>query len=700
MEADFSGYLTRYGVKCTDGRRILAHAFKDSDGTQIPLVWQHQHDAPTNVLGHLSLQHKDDGVYALGFFNDTPSGQHAKGMVIHKDIVALSVYANGLVQKGTDVLHGNIREGSLVLAGANPGAYIDFVNIVHGDDEYVSDDEAVIYTDELIKVEGVTTGTPPVPAVAHQSAAVVIAPKPDLAQAVSGLSAAMPDAQPAAQPATEPPTVSDVINSLSDQQREVVYALIGAAVAQGGSVAQQDGSVVQQGDTTGDAPATSTNQKGDANVTRNVFDQTTGDAATSAGPPVLTHSDVQDIFASARKGGSLKEAVEEYALSHGITAIDLMFPDAKAVTDTPDWVSRRQEWVADILGKTHHTPFSRIKNLLADITLDEARARGYVKGAMKREEWFAVSRRITTPQTIYKKQKLDRDDIVDITDFDVVQWLKAEMRVMLDEEVARAVLVGDGRDVADPDKISETNVRPIVTDSDVYTTTVNIAPSSFDSLGEDGIVDGVMTAMQYFMGTGQPTLYAARSWITKMLLAKDTLGRRLHATLTELADAMGVGSVVPVDVMETMTATLIGIIVNPSDYTLGTDRGGEVNFFDDFDIDYNKFTYLYETRLSGALTKYKSALVIAIFSGAGGVLANPTAPTFVKATGVVTIPTMANVTYVSVNDTTGAESAALTAGAQTAIAQGAAVHIRAKAAATFAFASNAVNNWTFQRPLP
>jgi hypothetical protein len=693
MEADFGGYLTRYGVQCTDGRRILQHAFKASDGSQIPLVWQHQHDAPTNVLGYLALQHRDDGVYAKGFFNDTPTGQHARAMVVHKDVVALSVYANGLVQKGNDVLHGNIREGSLVLAGANPGAYIDFVNVVHADgDVSVADDEAIIYTDELIVVEGVTTGTPPVPAVAHQSGTAVVPAKPDLAQAVSGLSAAMPDAQSAG----EPPSVSDVINSLNDQQREVVYALIGAAVA------QQDGSAVQQAATTGDDPATSTDKKGDANVTRNVFDQTTADAAaTSAGPATtLSHSDIQDIFASARKGGSLKEAVEEYALAHGITAIDLMFPDARAVTDTPDWVSRRQEWVADVLSKTHHTPFSRIKNLLADITLDEARARGYVKGAMKREEWFAVSRRITTPQTVYKKQRLDRDDIIDITDFDVVQWLKAEMRVMLDEEVARAVLVGDGRDVADPDKISETNVRPIVTDSDVYTTTVNIAPSSFDALGEDGIVDGVLSAMQYFMGTGQPTLYAARSWITKMLLAKDTLGRRLHATLTELADAMGVGAVVPVDVMETMTSTLIGIIVNLSDYTLGTDRGGEVNFFDDFDIDYNKFTYLYETRLSGALTKYKSALVISLFSGAGGVLANPTPPTFVKATGVVTIPTMANVTYVSVNDTTGAESAALTAGAQAAIAQGASVHIRAKAAATFAFASNAVNNWTFQRPLP
>jgi hypothetical protein len=699
MEADFGGYLTRYGVTCTDGRRILQHAFKASDGSQIPLVWQHQHDAPTNVLGYLDLQHRDDGVYAKGFFNDTPTGLHAKAMVAHKDVVALSVYANGLVQKGNDVLHGNIREGSLVLAGANPGAYIDFVNVVHADgDVSVADDEAIIYTDELIVVEGVTTGTPPVPAVAHQSGTAVVPAKPDLAQAVSGLSAAMPDAQPA----SEPPTVNDVINSLNDQQREVVYALIGAAVAQGGSAAPQDGSAVQQAATTGDDPATSTDKKGDANVTRNVFDQTTADAAaTSAGPATtLSHSDIQDIFASARKGGSLKEAVEEYALAHGITAIDLMFPDARAVTDTPDWVSRRQEWVADVLSKTHHTPFSRIKNLLADITLDEARARGYVKGAMKREEWFAVSRRITTPQTVYKKQRLDRDDIIDITDFDVVQWLKAEMRVMLDEEVARAVLVGDGRDVADPDKISETNVRPIVTDSDVYTTTVNIAPSSFDALGEDGIVDGVLSAMQYFMGTGQPTLYAARSWITKMLLAKDTLGRRLHATLTELADAMGVGAVVPVDVMETMTSTLIGIIVNLSDYTLGTDRGGEVNFFDDFDIDYNKFTYLYETRLSGALTKYKSALVISLFSGAGGVLANPTPPTFVKATGVVTIPTMANVTYVSVNDTTGAESAALTAGAQAAIAQGASVHIRAKAAATFAFASNAVNNWTFQRPLP
>jgi hypothetical protein len=682
MGPDFSGYLTKYGIKCTDGRTIKQFAFQSSNGTQVPLVWQHQHDAPGNVLGYLQLIHKDDGVRADGYFNDTEAGQNAKKLVIHKDIVALSVYANQLVQNGLEVVHGMIREGSLVLAGANPGAAIDFINISHGDGDFVvSEDEAVIYSGEDIEIGDQ-------PAVVHQATVTTTTTTndttPPLAQAVSGtdlaVSAAAPVAQATPSSGDGGPSVNDVINSLTPQQREVVYALIGAAMS--------------QSDTEPDQSAVQADQKGDAQVSRNVFDQT-GDGNAAAGP-VLTHADVKAIFTSAHKQGSLKQAVEEWALAHSIQNIDLLFPDAQTVGDgTPDWISRRQAWVAGVLGGTRHTPFTRIKSLFADITLDEARARGYVKGALKREEFFGLTKRVTTPQTVYKKQKLDRDDILDITDFDVVQWLKTEMRVMLDEEIARAILIGDGRDVADPDKINEANIRPILTDAELYVTKVNINLSDASSTNEE-IVDGVMSAMQFFQGTGVPTLYTARSWITKMLLTKDTLGRRLHSSITELADAMGVGSIVPVDVFESMTGSLIGIIVNLQDYAVGTDRGGEVTFFDDFDIDYNQFKYLYETRLSGALIKYKAALVVSLTNLI--MLANPTSPTFVKATGVVTIPTMANVTYVSVNDTTGAESAALTAGPQSAIAAGAQVHIRAKPAGTHSFADNASNNWTFQRP--
>lgn len=675
MEPDFSGYLTKYGIKCTDGRTIKHHAFQTSDGIQVPLVWQHLHDAPDNILGYLSLKHMDDGVRADGFFNETKAGLAAKALVMHKDIVALSVYANQLVQKGLDVVHGMIKEGSLVLAGANPGALIDFINITHGDgDMQVSEDEAIIYSGDAIILSS---------AVAHQAAAVITGSppaKPDLAQAVSGLGELVPAAQPVSQQG-DGATVNDVINSLTEQQREVVYALIGAAMSQ--SATQSDPSAV----------LASTDPKGDPQVT-NVFDQTTGDATAAAGP-VLTHADIRGIFDAAHKGGSLKEAVEEFALAHGITNIDLMFPDARNVETTPEFIARRMAWVNNVLSGTRHTPFSRIRNHFADITLDQARARGYVKGALKREEFFNITRRVTTPQTIYKKQKLDRDDILDITDFDVVTWLKSEMRLMLDEEVARAVLIGDGRDVADPDKINEANIRPILTDNDIYVSKVNVNLTDANSTPEE-IVDGVMNAMQWFMGTGVPTLYCARSWMTKMLLTKDTLGRRLHDTPASLASAMGVGDIVPVDVMESMASTLIGIIVNIADYTIGSDRGGEVNFFDFFDIDYNQFKYLYETRLSGALTHYRSAIVLNVTSST--MLANPTPPTFVVATGVVTIPTMANVTYVSVNDTTGAESAALTAGAQAPIASGASVHIRAKAASGYTFADNLSNNWTFQRP--
>jgi hypothetical protein len=666
MVPDFSGYVTKYGIKCSDGRTILAHAFKGNDGQQIPLVWQHQHDAPENILGHLVLTHQSDGVRADGFFNATPVGQQAKALVLHKDITALSIYANQLVQKGQNVTHGNIREGSLVLSGANPGAFIDFINIQHGDGQTaVLDDEAIIYTDEVLEHASVTI--------------------PGAKRVVPG-KAPMPPA-PAAGSTTEPAndndaddlppnaSVEDVVNSLTDQQKSVVYALVGAAM--------------QQSD---NDPNGTNNKKGDGSVTRNVFDQT--DDNSKAAGTTLSHADREAIFASARKGGSLKDAVEEYALAHGIDSISTLFPYDQAVTDTPEFISRRMEWVAGVLASTRKTPFSRIRSWTADITQEEARAKGYIKTNLKKEEFFAVSRRITTPQTIYKKQKLDRDDILDITDFDVVSWLQTEMRVMLDEELARAILVGDGRQVDDPDKINATNVRPIFGDDQMYVSTLEVDLTDASSTADE-IVDAVVTGFRFYRGSGNPVMYTTLPYLSKMLLAKDTLGRRLYPTKVELAAALGVSAIIACEALE-QTPNLIGIIVNLLDYTIGADKGGEVSMFDFFDIDYNQFKYLMETRMSGAMTKYKGALVVMEFAGAGGMLPEPTSPTFVEGTGVVTIPTVSHVTYVTVASD-GTESGALSAGAQTALVAGASTHIRAKAASTYSFPDDATDDWTFTR---
>lgn len=655
MGPDFSGYVTKYGVRCTDGRMILAHAFKGNDGAKIPLVWQHQHADPANVLGHLVLAHREDGVWCDGFFNETPSGKQAKALVIHKDIDKLSIFANQIVQNGSNVTHGQIREGSLVLAGANPGAFIQNINVAHGDDVQVLDSEAVIFSGEAIVHAGSTTVSQPT-------------------RMVPG-NGSMPAPSEPGDSTGDGPSVDDVFNSLTDVQKETVYALIGAAAEHSGII----------------NPDT---QKGDTSVTRNVFNNG-GDGAAPAGI-TLSHDDMKGIFADAVKTGSLKEALNAYTVQHGIDNIDQLFPFERDVQDTPEFISRRMEWVQSVLGGVRKTPFARIRTRTADITMDDARARGYIKGTMKKEEFFPVARRVTTPQTVYKKQKLDRDDIVDITDFDVVTWLMTEMRVMLDEEIARAVLVGDGRAVDDPDKINETNIRPILTDDELYVTTLNIDLTDASS-SPDEIVDAIVAGMQYYRGSGNPVLYTTLPYLSKLLLAKDTLGRRLYASKTELATAMGVRDIVPVEVMEGY-AGVIGIIVNLTDYTIGADKQGQVTSFDFFDIDFNQYKYLTETRCSGALIKFKCALALREFSGAGGMLADPTPPTFVKSTGVVTIPTIpAHVSYVTVNDTTGVESSALTTGAQTAITAGSSVHIRAKAASTYSFTSNATDDWTFKR---
>lgn len=675
VAADFSGYVTRSGIQCTDGRTIAPAAFKEMDGKQVPLVWQHQHNDPANVLGHVVLSHRDNGIWGEGFFNDTEKGQNAKKLVQHKDIKSLSIYANQLVQQARNVMHGVIREVSLVMAGANPGASIENVAVAHGDgSEFdVLADEAVIYPGDELQHAGSVTVSPP------------------KRIQVPG-NGPMPTAKD--DPAVEPvddhdgddlpadATVQQVFDSLTDQQKELFYATVGAA-------AQQDGmdEGIQQAD------ITEPHKEGSAPMPRNVFDQSADDAAPATQRRTLSHSDMEEIFTAAKKDGSLKAAVEGFALQHGIDDISTLFPYDQAVTDTPDFISRRVEWVASVLAGTKKTPFARIRSWTADITFQEARAKGYVKGSLKKEEFIRIARRITTPQTVYKKQKLDRDDILDVTEFNMVTWLQTEMRLMLDEELARAILIGDGRDPDDPDKIDSANVRPIYGDDQMYVTPINVDLTDSNSTNDE-IVDAVVNAMRFYRGSGNPVFYTTRIWLAKLLLIKDTLGRRIYPTMQELSAAMGVSDIVAVEAMES-SPELIGIVVNLADYTTGTDKGGEVNMFDFFDIDYNQYKYLMETRMSGALTKYRSALTLVQFGGAGGMLADPDVPTFDNTTGVGTIPTVTHVTYVTVADD-GTESDALDAGAQTAIAAGAYVTYRAKPASTYEFSTDNFE-WTFRR---
>jgi len=561
MEADFSGYATKAGLKCSDGRTIMPDAFKHCDGMSVPLVWQHGHHSPDNVLGHAVLEYRNDGVYAYGYFNDTSSAVNAKTLVQHKDITALSIYANQLVERGKQVFHGMIRELSLVLSGANPGALIDNVSFAHSDGQIeVMDDEAIIYT---------------------------------------GLTLEHADQEDEELVHEDDQTIQDVYESLSEEQKNVLHYMVGAALE------EASGKSVEQSASQDEKNLT--HQEGNDDMPRNVFEQT-DDKPEEQKAHTLSHDDMKGIVADAAKSGSLKHAVEAYALAHGITNIDLLFPEARAVTTTPDWDKRRTEWVSSVLGGTRKSPFSRIKSWSADLTMEEARAKGYVTGALKTEEFFSVARRITTPTTIYKKQKLDRDDIVDIVDFDVVAWMRGEMRMMLDEELARAVLIGDGRTMPDPDKIDEGSIRPVAKDDPLYTTQVVSPAWVTGTTKPHTLTDLIVSSRVSYKGTGAPTFYTTEVWLTRFLLERDADGRRLYRTVDELAQEMRVAAIIPVEVLEE-DAKLIGIMVNLSDYTLGADKGGEVNMFDDFDIDYNQYKYLIETRVSGALTKLKSAVV-------------------------------------------------------------------------------------------
>lgn len=552
---DFAGWATRNDIRCADGRTIRKDAFADCDHTIVPLVYQHDHNSPNNILGHALLENREEGVYMYGSFNDSAAGQDAKAAVEHGDITQMSIYANKLKQVGGNVMHGIIREVSLVLAGANPGAVIEFPVLSHSDDD---DDicECIIKTGENILIHSNNE-----------------------------------------EENMDEKTIEDILNTMNDEQREVVDYLVGAAAI----LADEDDEDYEEGDENKD-------------MKHNAFDMTMDDSNDA-----LMHDALDTILSDGKRFGSLRESFLAHAEDYGIDSIDYLFPDAQNVTDTPQFIKRETEWVADFMNRTHHTPFSRIKSLFANITEDEARAKGYIKGKYKKEEVFSLLKRTTTPTTIYKKQKLDKDDVNDITDFDVVTWIKAEMRLMLDEEIARACLVGDGRLASSDDKINETNIRPIWTDEDLFTikALVSVKSTDTDDVKAKNFIKTAIKARKNYKGSGTPTLYTTADVITDCLLIEDGVGRRIYNTINDLATALRVSKIVECEVMEGLsrndsgtTKNLMGIIVNPSDYNIGADKGGSVNMFDDFDIDYNQMKYLLETRCSGALVKPYSAIAI------------------------------------------------------------------------------------------
>ena len=561
---DFSGWCTRSNLKCADGRTIMEDAFKDNDGQVVPLVWNHQHNDPLNVLGHALLENRKGGMYSYCTFNDTESGQAAKQLVEHGDVKALSIYANQLKQQPNgNVFHGAIREVSLVLAGANPGAYIDSI-IKHDAD---SEEEAIIYTGEDITLIHAEEEVDP----AEE------APKDNKQKEGD-------------KPMEKEKTVQDVWDTLTEEQKTVVYAMIGQALE--------------------DAENDNEDSEGDEEgMKHNVFEN---DDQTNT----LSHDAMNAIIGDAKRYGSLKESFLAHAGDYGIDNIDFLFPEAQNINGTPEFIKRDTGWVSKVMGAVHHTPFSRIKSQFADLREDEARAKGYLKGNLKKEEVFSLLKRTTTPTTVYKKQKLDRDDVVDITDFDVVAWLKAEMRMMLDEELARAFLIGDGRLASSDDKINESNIRPVAYDDDLYCVKaqVSVAKGADSATKAKEFINTVIRSRKNYKGSGNPVLYTTEDVVTDILLLEDTLGHKLYKSVAEVATALRVKEIVTVEVMEGIKGKkggdLMGIIVNLNDYNVGADKGGAINMFDDFDIDYNQQKYLIETRCSGALVKPFSAIAV------------------------------------------------------------------------------------------
>ena len=602
---DFCGYATRNNIQCSDGRIIRKNAFKECDGSTVPLVWSHRHDEPEDVLGHVLLENRDDGVYAYGSFNSTEKGQNAKKLVEHGDIKSLSIYANKLKQNGLDVIHGAIREVSLVLAGANPGAYIENVQMAHSDGyTEILEDDAIIWMNQPLahadKLDEEETEPEKEDSESEENQESEDEELNDDAESKEDEEIESKEDEEIEH--ADDKTIGEILDELTDEQREAVEAVIGLAIE---SYIEDENN--DEAETEDENNAKHSEQKGET-MKFNVFDSETGSER------VLTHDDMKAILETAKRSGSLRDAV----LEHGITDVGVFFPEAQAIANQPALISRDMEWVDTVLGAVNKTPFSRVKSTAANITADEARARGYIKGNKKIEEQIVALKRVTTPQTIYKLQKMDRDDVIDITDFDVIAWLKSEMRVMLNEEVARAILIGDGRNPAAEDKIKEDNIRPILTDDEVYAIHVTVE-SDEEATDEDKAKDFIDTAIRSrkdYKGSGVPVMYMSPSKLTECRLIKDGLGHRMYKTDQELADEMRVAKIVEVEVLENakrkkdgITYKLEGIAVNLRDYTVGADKGGSVSFFEDFDLDYNKHEYLIETRISGALTQPKSALV-------------------------------------------------------------------------------------------
>lgn len=562
---DFAGWATKNDIKCSDGRTIRQNAFMHNDGEVVPLVWNHDHNSLENTLGHALLENRPEGVWAYGYFNDTPNGQLGKSLVKHGDIVALSIYANKLQQNGNNVIHGDIKEVSLVMAGANKGARIESI-LSHGE---AMEDEAVIYTGD-----GLT--------LAH-------------AEDTKDTNNEKGDTKKMADNKNK--TVQDVIDSMTEEQQQVMYALIGQAI--------EDAGADQEDDT----------KTGDEEMKHNLFDN----EDRNQNGNTLSHSEMATIVADAKKYGSLKESFLAHAEDYGIENIDYLFPDARAVMDRPEFIKRDTAWVGKVMNAVHKTPFSRIKSVFADITEDEARAKGYIKGNMKKDEVFTLLKRTTSPTTIYKKQKMDRDDVIDITDFDVVAWIKSEMRLMLDEEIARAILFGDGRNSASDDKIKEDCVRPISNDHELYTvqSEVTVSSGATSDVKAKEFIKQVIRSRKLYKGSGTPTLYTTEDMLTECLLLTDEMGRDLYDSVEKLATKLRVKEIITVEPMEGVKAKdgtnpLVGIVVNLNDYNVGADKGGAINMFDDFDIDYNQMKYLIETRISGALIKPYSAIAYSI----------------------------------------------------------------------------------------
>ena len=631
MEYDFSGWATKNNIKCSDGRTIMPNAFKDDDGQKVPLVWNHQHNDPAEILGHALLENRAEGVYAYCKFNDTESGQNAKKLVVNGDIDRLSIYANKLKSHMNNVTHGCIREVSLVLAGANPGAFIDSV-ITHsedGDDE----EEGIIYTDEDLEIkvdndvkddenedldiveaeeviddtdeesdelEDNTEGNEDSEEVEHsdeETVEDVFNTLNEDQQAVAYiLIGAASEGKDLSSDAEFKVTVQNMMESLNDKQKEAVYALVGAA-SEGNSNNEKN----------------KDNEGEDSSMKHNVFENEEMNDTS-------VHSEIiADALADAKKYGSMRESFLEHAAANNIQNVDYLFPEAKELNTPPVVIKDNEEWVNVIMNSVRRSPFSRVKTTFAKMDETTARAKGYIKGKMKADIALSLLKRVTTPTTVYIKNTMDRDDVIDITDFDVVTWLKGEMRGQLNKELALAMLLGDGRNVSDDNKINEQNIRPIVSDDNLYTIKYEIksgrdykntgnSASDNDSLYK-GIIRGAIKSRKEYKGSGKPTFFTTEDILTDLLLIEDQNGRVIYDSIEKLATAMRVSKIVTVPEMESRT-DIYGIIVNFNDYTAGADKGGHVGMFDDFDIDYNQMKYLMETRMSGALTVPYSAIVL------------------------------------------------------------------------------------------